>query len=67
MEIVYYVATSADGFIAREDGAVDWLEPFSSGDHDYGLMSGVFTKINWLVLILAVSEEVLYPTRFRAM
>jgi RimJ/RimL family protein N-acetyltransferase/dihydrofolate reductase len=25
---VYYVAASADGFIARPDGGVDWLEPF---------------------------------------
>jgi len=25
-KIIYYVAVSADGFIARPDGAVDWLE-----------------------------------------
>jgi dihydrofolate reductase len=26
--ISYYLATSLDGFIARENGAVDWLEPY---------------------------------------
>jgi dihydrofolate reductase len=32
--IIYSVAASADGFISRSDGDVDWLEdPRSSGDH----------------------------------
>ena len=32
--IIYSVAASADGFISRSDGGVDWLEdPRSSGDH----------------------------------
>jgi dihydrofolate reductase len=25
-KIIVYIATSADGFIARPDGSVDWLE-----------------------------------------
>jgi dihydrofolate reductase len=36
MEIVYYVATSGDGFIADEQGGVGWLEPFQSAGEDYG-------------------------------
>lgn len=36
MELVYYVAASLDGFIASEDGGVEWLAPFEGGDDDYG-------------------------------
>jgi dihydrofolate reductase len=40
-KIIAYIATSADGFIARADGSVDWLEgPRPKGN--YGM--GVFYK-----------------------
>jgi len=32
---LYYVAASADGFIARKDGAVDWLESRAPGDYGF--------------------------------
>src|SRR5215510_11696813 len=33
-KIIVYIATSADGFIARKDGAVDWLDrPRTAGDY----------------------------------
>ncbi|NIR49014.1 MAG: dihydrofolate reductase [candidate division Zixibacteria bacterium] len=34
--MVYYVATSLDGFIATEDGGIDWLSAFESAGEDYG-------------------------------
>lgn len=30
-----YIALSADGYIARADGAIDWLAPFDSEEYGY--------------------------------
>ena len=35
-KIVLYVAASLDGFIARDDGSVDWLEKYEKSGEDYG-------------------------------
>lgn len=36
-KIIVYIATSADGFIARKDGAVDWLDrPSPKGNYGMG-------------------------------
>jgi dihydrofolate reductase len=36
-KIIVYIATSADGFIARKDGSVDWLDrPRTAGDYGIG-------------------------------
>ena len=36
-KIIVYIATSADGFIARKDGAVDWLDRPQTEGEDYGM------------------------------
>jgi dihydrofolate reductase len=35
-DVVYYVASSTDGFIATPDGSLDWLAPFEASGDDYG-------------------------------
>ena len=36
-KIIVYIATSADGFIARKDGAVDWLDRQTPKGENYGM------------------------------
>jgi dihydrofolate reductase len=36
LEVVYYVASSLDGFIATPDGRIDWLARFEASGQDYG-------------------------------
>ena len=47
-KIIVYIATSADGFIARKDGAVDWLDrPGTGGDYHMGKFFNSIDTILW--------------------
>ena len=47
-KIIVYIATSADGFIARTDGSVDWLEgPRPKGDYGMGAFYKSIDTILW--------------------
>lgn len=49
MEIVYHAASSLDGFIATEDGGVDWLTPFQESGEDLGF-DEFFAGVDSLVM-----------------
>jgi dihydrofolate reductase len=34
--VILYIATSLDGFIARSDGDISWLNKYEGGKEDYG-------------------------------
>jgi dihydrofolate reductase len=47
-KIIVYIATSADGYIARSDGSVDWLDrPRPSGDYGMGAFFKTIDTILW--------------------
>jgi dihydrofolate reductase len=47
-KIIVYVAVSADGFIARPDGGVDWLDrPRTAGDYGMGEFYRSIDTILW--------------------
>ncbi len=47
-KIIVYIATSADGFIARKDGGVDWLDrPRTAGDYGMGKFFKSIDTILW--------------------
>ncbi|MDA1257876.1 MAG: dihydrofolate reductase family protein [Chloroflexi bacterium] len=52
-----YIATSVDGFIARPDGGLDWLE-HDSGNDDYGF-HGFIASVDSMILGRATYEQVL--------
>lgn len=47
-KIIVYIATSADGYIARPDGSVEWLDrPHSAGDYGMREFYGSIDTILW--------------------
>ena len=47
-KIIVYIATSADGFIARPDGSVDWLDrPSPKGNYGMGMFYKSVDTILW--------------------
>ena len=60
MKVTVYIATSLDGFIAREDGALDWLPPGPGleGEEDYGYKS-LMDTVDTVVMGRHTFEKVL--------
>ena len=56
-KIIYYVAASLDGCIARDNGAVDWL-PVPAGKQDYGY-AAFLRRVDTLVFGRKTYEQAL--------
>ena len=56
--IILYIATSLDGFIARKDGSVDWLSPYEKGQEDYGY-NEFYKKIGTVIMGNKTYKQVL--------
>ncbi len=54
-----YIATSLDGYIARPDGSVDWLESFPNPDqNDYGYQA-FLNEVDTTLMGRATYQEIL--------
>ena len=47
-KIIFYVATSLDGFISDENGGVDWLMPYQEAGYDYGY-AAFYESIGYII------------------
>ena len=53
-----FIATSLDGFIARENGDTDWLENWPDVGHDYGY-SDFMASVDGLIIGRGTFEKAL--------
>lgn len=58
VSVVYFVATSLDGYIADASGGVDWLSPFESESDDGGYID-FFSTIDGLIMGSRTYEQIL--------
>ena len=49
MECCAFIATSLDGFVARTDGAIDWLKIVEREGEDYGF-AAFFASVDALLM-----------------
>jgi dihydrofolate reductase len=58
MKVTLYIASSADGYIARKDGSIDWLPPPVSDETDYGYAE-FYSSIDAVLMGSKTYEQVL--------
>jgi len=56
VRVTYYVAASLDGFIAKSDGAVDWLSVVEVDGEDYGY-ADFFRSVDGLLMGRATFDK----------
>lgn len=58
MDVIYFVASSVDGFLAPPDGSLDWLAPFEASGDDHGY-AAFYDSIDAVVLGSRTFEQAL--------
>jgi dihydrofolate reductase len=61
--VVVYIATSLDGFIARRDDDISWLDPFSAGSEDYGYKEYIKTIGTAVMGARTYEQSLVHPER----
>jgi len=56
-KVVLYIAVSIDGYIARDDGTVDWLDVVAAEGEDYGY-TAFYEAVDGLIMGSKTYEEV---------
>jgi dihydrofolate reductase len=56
-QVIYYVASSLDGFIARSDGSTDWLSCVEVEGEDYGYAE-FFDSVDGLLMGRATFDQI---------
>lgn len=57
-KVILYIAASLDGYIARPDGGIDWLDLVESKEEDYGY-AAFYASVDSLIMGSATYEQVL--------
>ncbi|GLZ87180.1 hypothetical protein Pres01_32310 [Metapseudomonas resinovorans] len=55
--LIYYIAASLDGYIARPDGSIDWLDPIEASGEDHGYQA-FYDSIDGLLMGRATYETI---------
>ena len=60
-KIILYIATSSDGFIARKNGSVDWLDKYNEMEFDFG-----YNEFNqrFETVIVGNTTQKQYPNKY---
>ena len=56
--IILYIASSVDGYIAKEDGSVDWLSMVDGSGSDYGYFA-FYDSVDALIMGSKTYEQIL--------
>jgi dihydrofolate reductase len=61
--MIVFIAASLDGFIARKDDDISWLDPFSTGPGDYGYAEFMKTVGIAIMGARTYEQSLLHPER----
>lgn len=66
VRFIAYIATSIDGFIARKDDDISWLDPWTSPEEDYGYADFIGSVGTAVMGARTYEQSLLHPERLLA-